>query len=212
MYLYGGGIGLLLIGLLALMRLFRKPKAELPAMTNAPMEHAGAAVDEEQQLLDELRHHPGDPQVSLQLLSLYYANRDAHKFEAAAETMYAHIADPTQPEWQEVRRMGEDLVPHNPLFGGHDDIAQAAGTGWPHHEHAAHEAEHPDTGTHAHEAHGDDQRFDPGPFDTHTMAKPAAEESFDFDLTDNTAAAATAASARPTPSSLPYICAVSMCR
>jgi pilus assembly protein FimV len=199
-YLYGGGIGLLVIGLLALMRLFRKPKAELPAMAGAAMEHAGAGVDEEQQLFDDLRRHPGDPQVSLQLLSLYYANRDAHKFEAAAETMYAHVADPTQPEWQEVRRMGEDLVPSNPLFGGHDDIAQAAGTGWPHHDHmaSAHEPQHLDAGTHAHDTPAHDQGFDLGPFDTHTMAKPAAEESFDFDLTDSTAAAATAA-AHPTP-------------
>jgi pilus assembly protein FimV len=199
-YLYGGGIGLLLIGLLAFMRLFRKPKAEM-ALPMGAAAHDVAEVDEEQHLLDELRRHPGDPHLSLQLLSLYYANRDAHKFEAAAETMYAHVADPTQPEWQEVRRMGEDLVPQNPLFGGHDDIAQAAaGTGWPHHDHGAPTAtrEHVDTGMHT-EPHGHDQDFDLGPFDTRPAAKAAApEESFDFDLTDNTATAATA-SAHPTP-------------
>lgn len=194
-YLYGGGIGLLLIGLLAFTRLMRKPKAELPVVPVA--EHVDA-VDEEHQLLDELHLHPGDPQLSLQLLSLYYANRDAYKFEAAAETMYAHIADPTQPEWLEVRRMGEDLVPHNPLFGGQDDIAQAAGTGWPHHEHVAseHAVEHSDAETHAMETRHD-QDFDLGQFDTHAPAKPAPEESFDFDLTDHTATAAT--SAHPTP-------------
>jgi len=195
-YLYGGGIGLLLIGLLAFMRLLRKPKAALPIGAAAVAEHAGAmAGDEEHQLLDELRHHPGDPQLSLQLLSLYYVNRDAHKFEAAAETMYAHIADPTQPEWQEVRRMGEDLVPHNPLFGGQDDIAQAAGSGWPHQE--------PMAPAHT-ERHGDahqDQSFDVGPFDTRPAAKAAPEESFDFDLTDHTATSAEPApmSAHPTP-------------
>jgi pilus assembly protein FimV len=199
MYLYGGGIGLLLLGLLAFMRLMRKPKAELPMVGDMEMPHAAAAatLDEEHQLLDELSHHPGDPELSLQLLSLYYANRDAHKFEAAAETMYAHIADPTQPEWQEVRRMGEDLVPNNPLFGGVDDIAQAAEPGWPHHDHVEPGHEHADI--HAHE-----ESFDLGPFDTQIAATPvpkapAQEENFDFDLTDNTATAASAASSHPTP-------------
>src|SRR6185437_16652847 len=117
---------------------------------------AAATLDEEHQLLDQLSHHPGDPELSLQLLSLYYANRDAHKFEAAAETMYAHIADPTQPEWQEVRRMGEDLVPHNPLFGGADDIAQAAGTGWPHHDDVE--------PVHEHAVHTQEESFDLGSF------------------------------------------------
>jgi len=201
-FLYGGGIGLLVLGLLAFMRLFRKPKAELPVVPGLVAEHGGAA-DEEQHLLEELHLHPGNPELSLQLLTLYYHNRDAHKFEAAAETMYAHIADPTQPEWQEVRRMGEDLVPHNPLFGGQDDIAQAAGTGWPH-EHIAteHAAEHSDAETHAVETHSHDQDFDLGPFDTRPANKAAPEESFDFDLTDNAATAATAAaaaSAHPTP-------------
>jgi len=201
-YLYGGGIGLLVLGLLAFMRLMRKPKAELPIGGEMAPSYAGevAALDEEHQLLDELRHNPGDPQLSLQLLSLYYANRDARKFEAAAETMYAHLADPTQPEWQEVRRMGEELVPHNPLFGGQEDISHtAAGTGWPHHEHV--EAAHDHGDVRAHE-----ESFDLGPFDTHLAATPvpsppAPEENFDFDLTDNTATAASApaVSSRPTP-------------
>ena len=202
-YLYGGGIGLLLIGLLAFMRLMRKPKAEPAVVGGMDMGHGGeaAALDEEHQLLEELRHNPGDPHLSLQLLSLYYANRDAHKFEAAAETMYAHIADPTQPEWQEVRRMGEDLVPHNPLFGGADDIAQAAATDWPHHEPVQ-----PHADVHAHE-----ESFDLGPFDTQVAASPlpkapAPEESFDFDLTDNTATAASAAaSSHPTPPPPAYV-------
>jgi len=110
--------------------------------------------------------------------------------------MYAHIADPTQPEWQEVRRMGEDLVPHNPLFGGADDIAQAAATDWSHHE-PVHE--------HA-DVHAPEESFDLGPFDTQVAASPmpkapAPEESFDFDLTDNTATATSAAAvgSHPTP-------------
>jgi pilus assembly protein FimV len=202
MTLYGGGIGLLVIGLIALMRLLRKPKLELGAAAGTEAMHAGAMAgeDEEQHLLDELRQYPGDPHLSLQLLSLYYANRDAHKFEAAAETMYAHIADPTQPEWQQVRTMGEDLVPHNPLFGGHEDIAAAASTGWPHHEPAAAPAHADETfGMHADLAPAHEQGFDRGPFDAHPAAKPAPEESFDFDLTDHGAVAPPAGHPTPPP-------------
>ena len=189
--LLGGGAGLLLIGLLALMRFMRKPKPmTLPAMPIDEVdEHATAMVSEEEhQLLDELAQHPGDPHLSLELLSLYYAQRDAGKFEAAAEAMYAHIADPTQPEWQQVRAMGEDLCPHNPLFGGHEDIA-----GYAHDEHAGaahHEMDPLGTGLHAADTHLHDEHFDLGGFDTHVPAKTAAEESFDFDLTDHAAAPA----------------------
>src|SRR5579885_2236136 len=137
----GVGAGLLLVGLLALMRFLRKPRP-LPAIGEAEMEEAAAAApmaeeENEQELLDQLAQHPGDPALSLRLLNLYYARRDAGKFEAAAEAMYAHIADPTQPEWQQVKAMGEELCPHNPLFGGHEDMMTMAG-----HEAPAAEAHH----------------------------------------------------------------------
>ena len=103
---------------------------------------------------------------------MYYAERDASKFEAAAEAMYAHIADPTQPEWQEVKAMGEDLVPHNPLFGGNDDIAGYM------HDHVT-PVEHVDG------PHLSDDNFDLGGFDAD--GTPASEESFDFDLADHSA-------------------------
>jgi pilus assembly protein FimV len=176
-----GGIGLLLIGGLALMRFMRKPKPVL--MPTSPMSEADAhAVSEdEHNLLDALAQHPGDPVLSLELLTLYYSQRDAAKFEAAAEAMYAHIADPTQSEWQQVRAMGEELCPHNPLFGGSEDLAAAA---YAHDEHAgfAH---------HATDGHTHDDSFDLGAHDGHA-ATPSAEDSFDFDLTDHAAAAAVA--------------------
>jgi len=198
MVLISGGVALLLVGLYALMRFIRRPRFE-PVPAAGAMESAATAADEEQHLLDELRQHPGDPHLSLQLLSLYYANRDAHKFEAAAENMYAHIADPTQPEWQQVRAMGEDLVPHNPLFGGHEDMAHAAaGAGWPHEAHATTAApEHLDTGFGGSSTHAPEQNFDLGPFDTRPQ-KAVQDESFDFDLT-NHAAAPASVSAHPTP-------------
>ena len=73
---------------------------------------------EEEQLIDQVRRDPGNAGAHLELLSLYYAKRDASKFEVAAEEMYAYIADPNQAEWREARAMGEELVPSNPLFGG----------------------------------------------------------------------------------------------
>jgi pilus assembly protein FimV len=173
--LLAGGAGLLLIGLLALMRFMRKPKPVLMPVGPDEADIHAVSSEDEHHLLDALAQHPGDPHLSLELLSLYYAQHDAAKFEAAAEAMYAHIADPTQPEWQQVRAMGEQLCPHNPLFSGSDHFAGT--TTHAHDDHAGfgHLAD-----THAHE-----DEFDLG---THSDAKPSVEDNFDFDLTDHAAA------------------------
>ncbi len=188
--LLAGGAALLLIGLLALMRFMRKPKPVLLPLTpiTGIDEHDGAVVSEdEHHLLDELAQRPGDAALSLELLNLYYTQHDAGKFEAAAEAMYAHLADPAQPEWQQVRAMGEELCPHNPLFGGHEDLA-ATGA-YVHDEHLGEEhgeMDHLDAGLHGGDGHAHDGQFDlGGGFDA--PAKPADEESFDFDLADHTA-------------------------
>jgi pilus assembly protein FimV len=171
------GGALLIVGLLALMRFMRKPKPVLLATGDGDVlvedghTFGELPTESEAELLDALAQHPGDPELSLKLLRMYYAERDASKFEAAAEAMYAHIADPTQPEWREVKAMGEDLVPHNPLFGGSDDIS-----GYMHESVAP--AEHET-------AHTSDDNFDLGGFDAD--GTPAAEENFDFDLTDHAA-------------------------
>lgn len=180
--LMGGGIALIIIGLLALLRFMRKPKLQ-PALAggddhDADMHGFDASHDEEEehQLLDQLAQHPGDPQLSLELLSLYYAHNEADKFEAAAEAMYAHIADPHQAEWQQVRVMGKELCPHNPLFDENADL-----TAFDHDDHG-HDADHLDAGVH-HHGDGQDDHF--GSFDR--AAKPEDDEGFDFDLTDHTA-------------------------
>ena len=181
--LMAGGAALLIIGLLALMRFMRKPKAALVPSAGMPAahdEHLEAMAADEQQLLDQLAQHPGDATLSLQLLDLYYAHQDAAKFEAAAEAMYAHIADPTAPEWQQVRAMGEHLCPHNPLFGGHEDLGATLHDMHTATEHAEHDHMHVDGG------HVDDAHFDAGDFHTQQMPKPA-EENFDFDLADHAA-------------------------
>ncbi|HNR92301.1 MAG TPA: FimV/HubP family polar landmark protein [Dokdonella sp.] len=128
--LAAGGIGGLLLVLLGLFGL-RKRKAPAQAAGRqsiadsfgaAPVGGAYVAASdafgEEQQLIDQVQRDPSNAGSHLELLSLYYAQRDAAKFEAAAEEMYASIADPNQAEWREARAMGEELVPHNPLFGG----------------------------------------------------------------------------------------------
>lgn len=77
------------------------------------------AIDQDQrEILDALAEHPDDIGLHLELVSLYYGRRDVEHFEAAAEAMHAHVADPEQPEWREVVMMGEDLAPSHPLFGG----------------------------------------------------------------------------------------------
>lgn len=81
---------------------------------------AGDADPDQDELLDQLAEHPDDISLHLELVSLYYHRRDVERFEAAAEAMYAHIADPQQSEWQDVAAMGEDLVPGHPLFAGVD--------------------------------------------------------------------------------------------
>ncbi|MDO1530574.1 FimV/HubP family polar landmark protein [Fulvimonas sp. R45] len=82
-----------------------------------PAAAASASADPDQdELLDQLAEHPDDVGLHLELVSLYYGRRDVEHFEAAAEAMHAHIADPQQPEWQDVVHMGEDLAPGHPLF------------------------------------------------------------------------------------------------
>jgi FimV C-terminal domain/FimV N-terminal domain len=73
---------------------------------------------DQREIIDALAEHPDDIGLHLELVSLYYGRRDVDHFEAAAEAMFAHVADPEQPEWREVVMMGEDLAPTHPLFGG----------------------------------------------------------------------------------------------
>lgn len=83
---------------------------------------AAAADAEERELIAQVQADPGNPNAHLELLSLYYSQGAAEKFEAGAEEMYAYVADPNQASWREVRKMGEELAPHNPLFSDQDSI------------------------------------------------------------------------------------------
>jgi pilus assembly protein FimV len=127
---WGGGAIVILLLLVAAVFGRKKPKAA-PAVAggsladrfggepNFEFSHHGEVMDQDQrEILDALAEHPDDVGLHLELVSLYYGRRDVEHFEAAAEAMFAHVADPEQPEWREVVMMGEDLAPTHPLFGG----------------------------------------------------------------------------------------------
>ncbi|WP_243042341.1 FimV/HubP family polar landmark protein [Dyella sedimenti] len=128
MQTWAWGAGAAVVVLLLLFGLrgrSRKPAAETDAAAagsladrfgTVPPAGPASADPDQDELLDQLAEHPDDIGLHLELVSLYYSRRDVEHFEAAAEAMHAHVADPQQPEWQDVVRMGEDLVPEHPLF------------------------------------------------------------------------------------------------
>lgn len=125
----GAGIILLLLGVLA-VRARRKTASlanrpsiadrfsgEIPA--GAPFSRAadGAVlIDEEAQLAEHIDDHPDDLGARLELLSIYYADNRVEEFRAGALEMQPYVDDPTEAEWVQVRAMGEDLLPRDPLF------------------------------------------------------------------------------------------------
>ena len=125
----GGAVVLLLLLGWLLGRRKAKPAAlpkSAPSLADRfggelPMDDTHDDVDQNL-LLDQLAEHPDDIGLHLELVSLYYGRRDIEHFEAAAEAMHAHVTDPQQEEWQQVVRMGEDLVPAHPLFADHGSM------------------------------------------------------------------------------------------
>jgi pilus assembly protein FimV len=143
--------------------------------------HNDAMDQDQREILDALAEHPDDIGLHLELVSLYYGRRDVEHFEAAAEAMFAHVADPEQPEWREVVSMGEDLAPSHPLFGGLpvDDIDDPYDHDEPDHVHSADEAaalEQFDLGTYVTGADEEDRPAVPTP-------QKHSEYHFNFDLT-----------------------------
>jgi pilus assembly protein FimV len=200
--LLGGGAALLLVGLLALFRFMRKPKASLATSAGAFDEAAQADDDEELRLRDALEQNPGNTSASLELLRHYYSQGDAAKFETAAESMHAHLLDPSAPEWDEVLAMGAVLAPNHPLFSAvasepplHDMDADAMPAAEEQHEEFHHDEFSYSAQEPAHEdaartqiaefdldaatgGHEPDAAHEPEP----EAAVPAHDDGFDFDL------------------------------
>ena len=126
------GIVLVVLLLLSLLKRRRKPTSALVDEGGAVADDATVAPygddsEDEYALLDEIEQHPEELSLHLELASLYYAHRDVEKFEAAAERMHAYVGDLQEPEWQQVRAMGEELSPDHPLFGDTGDGNLGAG-------------------------------------------------------------------------------------
>ncbi|AHX13817.1 fimbrial protein FimV [Dyella jiangningensis] len=178
----GAGAAVLLL-LFALRGRNRKPAAAAAAASTGsladrfgtePNLGLGSIDPDQDELLDQLAEHPDDVGLHLELVSLYYSRRDVEHFEAAAEAMHAHIADPQQPEWQDVVHMGEDLVPEHPLF--------SHGAPLPPRDEEEHEAlDHFDLDRYASDS--DDLEPPPLPQQPSAPNKKVSEYHFDFDLT-----------------------------
>lgn len=183
---WGAGAGAAVLLLLFALRGRNRKPAAAAASTGSladrfgtePTLGLGSADPDQDELLDQLAEHPDDIGLHLELVSLYYSRRDVEHFEAAAEAMHAHIADPQQSEWQDVVHMGEDLVPEHPLF--------SHGAPLPPRDEEEHEAlDHFDLDRYASEA--DDLEPPPLPQQPSAPNKKVSEYHFDFDLTPRSA-------------------------
>ena len=162
------GAAVLGIVLVAMLNLRRRPKAA-PAAAG-PASFATSDADEESQLLQHLARAPDDVSTHLELASLYYARHDVDKFEAAAQAMYAHIGDGSEAEWEQVRAMGRELVPSNPLFAAPASTDPYSMPVPPSREDL------------------DFDRLDEGASAVAAAASAPVEDAFDFDLTERYAA------------------------
>lgn len=131
----GGAVVLVLLGLLGMRK--RKTAAAVATSAAATSSLAdsfgespfganadarGAIETDIENLQDKIAADPHNLGAHLELLSIFYAERDVARFEEAAEHMHQFVADPHQAEWAEVQAMGEELAPHHPLWAqpGHD--------------------------------------------------------------------------------------------
>lgn len=131
-------LALILLGLLRRRpRPLPEPLDEEPSLADqfgaSPLAHvpddAAIEAEREDSLHARIADQPGGLDAHLTLCRFYYEHGDAAQFEAAAERMHEHVADPSQPQWLEVLAMGEQLSPAHPLFAS----APAAGVVAPDH-------------------------------------------------------------------------------
>jgi pilus assembly protein FimV len=130
-----GGVGLVIVGLLALLLGRRRAAA---AGSSSPARYDSGAVASSiaavqadaarrqadlssgDEHLDEMvaavSRDPGNLARHLELVRYYYGADDAAGFENAAEAMYSRVYDPEDLAWKQVVAMGQEIAPEHPLF------------------------------------------------------------------------------------------------
>lgn len=84
--------------------------------------------DQAESLVKEaIRHDPGRQELTLKLLEIYHATKNADAFETQAEALYAMLGDEGHPLWHKVVEMGKQVCPGHPLFGKSSDEATSDG-------------------------------------------------------------------------------------
>ena len=126
-----GGIGLLLVGLIALMLSRRRAAAsdssplrydssKLASAMAATQASATSNELSEDERLEELAaavtREPANLARHLDLVRFFYETGDAAGFENAAEAMYSRVYDPDDLSWKQVLAMGREIAPEHPLF------------------------------------------------------------------------------------------------
>ncbi len=84
--------------------------------------------DQAESLIKEaMRQDPGRQELTLKLLEIYHATKNADAFETQAETLYATLGGEADPQWHKVVEMGKQVCPGHPLFGGSSSDEETPG-------------------------------------------------------------------------------------
>ncbi len=87
---------------------------------------AGSFREAENLVRLALAEDPGNPDLGVKLLTVYYRAGDRERFARIASVLHDRLhGDRANRHWQLVRQMGETLCPDNPLFGSADNAVTA---------------------------------------------------------------------------------------
>lgn len=128
-----GGVGLVVVGLLALLLGRRRSPSEVApagryksgdvASTIAAVQAKATTTDEDEaeidhaaRLAEAIARAPANLARHLDLVRYHYEADNAAGFEHAAEAMYSRVYDPDDLAWKQVVAMGREIAPDHPLF------------------------------------------------------------------------------------------------